>query len=114
VWSHKGPTLKGIRNWAPPGTQLFFPGLRSDTSWTGWYIMVASLRAEFDMWPLHWVHKCCLQVRGPLSTMHFVLISDFSLLLQFSFLQSCYFMNLNHWTDLVIEVPDNGQSPRTR
>jgi hypothetical protein len=37
VWSHKGPTLKGIRNWAPPGTQLFFPGLRSDTFWTGWY-----------------------------------------------------------------------------
>jgi hypothetical protein len=24
VWSHKGPTLKGIRNWVPPGTQLFF------------------------------------------------------------------------------------------
>jgi hypothetical protein len=36
VWSHKGPTLKGIRNWAPPGTQLFFPGLRSDIFWTGW------------------------------------------------------------------------------
>jgi hypothetical protein len=24
VWSHKGPTLKGIRNWAPSGTQHFF------------------------------------------------------------------------------------------
>jgi hypothetical protein len=24
VWSHKGPTLKGIRNWAPPDTQFFF------------------------------------------------------------------------------------------
>jgi hypothetical protein len=38
VWSHKGPTLKGIRNWAPlppQGTQLSFPGLRSDTFWTG-------------------------------------------------------------------------------
>jgi hypothetical protein len=32
VWSHKGPTLKGIRNWAPPGTQLFFPVLRSRLS----------------------------------------------------------------------------------
>jgi hypothetical protein len=39
VWSHKGPTLKGIRNWAPhPGAQLYFPGLRSDTFWTGWYV----------------------------------------------------------------------------
>jgi hypothetical protein len=39
VWSHKGPTLKGIRNWGPcpSGTQLFFPGLRSDTFWTGRY-----------------------------------------------------------------------------
>jgi hypothetical protein len=38
LWSHKGPTLKGIRNWAPAGTQLLFPGLRSDTFWTGWYV----------------------------------------------------------------------------
>jgi hypothetical protein len=29
AWSHKGPTLKGIRNWAP-GKQLYFPGLRSE------------------------------------------------------------------------------------
>jgi hypothetical protein len=38
VWSHEGPTLKGIRNWAPPPRYAtFFPGLRSDTFWTGWY-----------------------------------------------------------------------------
>jgi hypothetical protein len=44
VWSHKGPTLKGIRNWAPPqGMQLFFPGLRSDTFWTGWYILLLTV-----------------------------------------------------------------------
>jgi hypothetical protein len=24
VWSHKRPTLKGIRNWAPAGMQLVF------------------------------------------------------------------------------------------
>jgi hypothetical protein len=24
VWCHKGPTLKGISNWATPGTQLLF------------------------------------------------------------------------------------------
>jgi hypothetical protein len=24
VWSHKGPTLKGIRNWAPPRYTTFF------------------------------------------------------------------------------------------
>jgi hypothetical protein len=31
------PTMRGIRNWAPPGMQLFFPGLRSDTFLTGRY-----------------------------------------------------------------------------
>jgi hypothetical protein len=24
VWSHKGPTLKEIRNWAPPQVRNFF------------------------------------------------------------------------------------------
>jgi hypothetical protein len=37
VWSHEWPTLKGIRNWAPPGMQLFVPRLRSDTFWIGLY-----------------------------------------------------------------------------
>jgi hypothetical protein len=44
VCSHKGPTLKGIRNWGPPRMQLFFPGLRSDTYWTGWYISSGQLQ----------------------------------------------------------------------
>jgi hypothetical protein len=33
VWSHMGPTLKGLGI-----EQLFFPGLRLDTFWTGWYV----------------------------------------------------------------------------
>jgi hypothetical protein len=48
VWSHKGPTLKGIKNWAPPGTQLFFPGLRSDTFWIGWYATSKLRRDCYD------------------------------------------------------------------
>jgi hypothetical protein len=35
VWSHKGPTLKGIRYCNDPDTELCFPGSRSNTFWTG-------------------------------------------------------------------------------
>jgi hypothetical protein len=37
VWSHKGPTLKGIRYCNHPDTELRFPGPRSDTFWTEGY-----------------------------------------------------------------------------
>jgi hypothetical protein len=44
VWSHKEPTLKGIRYCNHPDTEFCFPGPRSDTFWTGlvYHIPVAS------------------------------------------------------------------------
>jgi hypothetical protein len=38
VWSHKGPTLKGIRYCNHPDAELCFSGPRTDTFWTEYYL----------------------------------------------------------------------------
>jgi hypothetical protein len=42
VWSHKGPTLKGIRYYNHPDTGLCFPGPRSDIFRTDFVQYLAS------------------------------------------------------------------------
>jgi hypothetical protein len=75
VWSHKGPTLKGIRYCNHPQTKLFFPGPRSDTFWTDLVvkkITVTIVLSTDTSWPTLWCcrksytysHFVCLEMLG--------------------------------------------------